>query len=712
MSQLQLGVFGRSRSLRHVRQSEIGECGLACLVTIADHYGFRTDLAAMRRTHGGGLRGASLKSLIASADAIGLAPRPVKLPLEALANLHLPAILHWNFNHFVVLERISGTRALICDPAGRRGWRALSEISDHFSGVALELRPAPDFLPKTARETLSIGQLWTRTTGLGPAIGQTLLLTALLQLFVLIAPLYMQIGIDSVLPALDTDLLVLLAIGFAALALINAATQVLRSYVLLSAGASFGFGVASNVARHLFRLPVPWFQHRSIGDVLSRFQSVRPIQQALTEGTVSSIIDGSIAVLVLVAMFLYSAPLAAAVLVAFLLFVAVRALTFPMQRQAQEDAIAAGAREQSVLIESLRGILPLRLYNREAERHALWQNRCMDATNAGLHAARIGIWQGLANGLIFGFENVACVAIGIALIMSGELTVGMLLAFFAYKGQFVDKASRFIDQLIAFRIVGLHLERLSDIALEPVDAAFLQVPRSALPLIGTIEARGVSFRYGRSDPLVLTDISFRIDAGEHIAVTGPSGGGKSTLAKLLLGLMEPTAGSVLVDGRPLAEFGHANFRRQVAAVLQDDHLFAGSVAENIALFDDAPDFDWIEACARMAALHDDIMATPMGYETLIGDMGSSLSGGQKARLLLARALYRRPRLLVLDEATAHLDPQTEAAVSAAVSSLGITRIVIAHRSETIRHADRVLRLFGGQVLRDSFNPTGGKDALA
>jgi ATP-binding cassette, subfamily B, bacterial CvaB/MchF/RaxB len=267
----------------------------------------------------------------------------------------------------------------------------------------------------------------------------------------------------------------------------------------------------------------------------------------------------------------------------------------------------------------------------------------------------------------------------------------------AYKTQFLTRVGSLIDQIVAFSMLGLHLERLSDIALAEEDPSFAASGEGHGPFAGGIALQGVAYRYAPADPEVLKGIDLVVAPGEHVAITGPSGGGKSTLAKVILGLVEPDAGELRVDGVPLARFGHKAYHGQVAAVLQDDHLFAGSLADNIALFDESPDMARILEAASAAAIHDDIVAMPMGYETLVGDMGSTLSGGQKQRVLLARALYRRPVLLVMDEGTSHLDAALEARVNDAISALGITRIIIAHRQETISRADRVLVLERGQL---------------
>ena len=689
--------FTAKKRVRLVRQSEMTECGLASLAMVAGSLGLDIDLGTLRRRFQPSMRGMSLKTLIAMADQLGLSARAVKLPIDALNKLRVPAVLHWDMNHFVVLEEVKRGKALIHNPDGRSTWFSFAELSDHFTGVALELRPADNFEAGEQRERLKLPQLWRRMTGLKRALVQVLVLSVVMQAFVLASPYYMQVAIDDALPALDKNLLAVLALGFGLFTLINAGASLLRSFVLLSAGSSLSYGVASNIARRLFRLPISWFEKRHVGDVLSRFQSIAPIQQALTQGAVAALIDGVLAILILAMMLFYSIELTLVALSAFAIYAAVRAVSFALQREAQEDVIVTSGKEQTVMVESIRGIVTLRLFNRETARHALWQSRFADSVNANIRLSRVGIWQSVANTLLFGVENIVGIWLAVSFVISGGFSVGMVFAFLAYKTQFTQRGSSLIDQAIAFRMLGLHLERLSDIALSEQDHGLTQPPVARSELKGRIELRDVRFRYGPAEPWVLDGIDLTVEPGEHVAITGPSGGGKSTLVKILLGLVEPNSGQVLIDGVPLSQFGYGNYRDQVGAVLQEDHLFAGSIADNIALFDDSVDIERVTAAARAAAIHDDVARMPMGYETLVGDMGSSLSGGQKQRLLLARALYRRPRLLVMDEGTSHLDPGREAVINATIGAMGISRIMIAHRSETVAAAQRVLIADAGKL---------------
>ncbi len=695
---LHLGVFRRGR-VRLVRQTEAAECGLACLAMAASFHGLDVDIGTLRRKFSISLRGAPLRLLILMAEQLGLMARAVKLPLEDLRHLQAPAILHWDMDHYVVLEESNSRRALIHDPAGTSKWLDTSEISKHFTGVALELRPGNDFETGRFRERLKLRQLWRKLTGMKRAIGQILALTLIMQAFVLASPYYMQIALDSVLPAADHDLLTVLALGFGFFTLVNIVATLLRSFVLLAAGTTLSFGIAANLARRLFRLPISWFEKRHVGDILSRFQSAGPIQQALTQGMIGVLIDGVFAVFTIAVLFFYSVPLAMLAIAACASYLLVRLVSFAPQREAQEASIVAASKEQSAMIETLRGMVTLRLFNKETERHSSWQSTLAASMNAGVGLARIGIWQSTANAAIFGLEAIVSTWLAVGFVMEGGFSVGMLFAFAAYKTQFLARASSLCDQCIAFRMLGLHLERLSDIALSPQDVSFDERAPANRTLVGRIELREVTFRYGDGEPNVLSSVDLAVEPGDYVAIVGPSGEGKSTLIKILLGLLEPDSGELFIDGVTARIFGYANYRQQVGAVLQDDHLFAGTIAGNIALFEDAPDMDRIVDAATTAAIHEDIANMPMGYDTLVGEMGSALSGGQKQRVLLARALYRRPRLLVVDEGTSHIDVNRERQINEAIAAMGMTRIIVAHRPQTIASAREVLELRRGKLQR-------------
>jgi ATP-binding cassette subfamily B protein RaxB len=614
-------------------------------------------------------------------------------------------------NHFVVLTAVRGGMAVLHDPA--RGMRRvrLAELSRHFTGVALELAPAVDFTPKTERQTVTLKQLLGPVRGLKRSLAQIFVLAAGLEAFVLLSPFFLQWVVDGVLVSADRDLLVTLGLGFGLLVLLQVTTAGIRSWAVLHLSATLNLQWLSNVFAHLLRLPMAWFEKRHTGDIWSRFAAVQQIQKTLTTHFIEAVLDGLLVVATLAMMLFYSLTLAAIVLGAVLVYGLLRWAFFRPLREATEEALVHEARQSSHFLESLRGVQSIKLFNRQADRQARFMNRVVDTMNAGIATRKLELLFSVLHRLLFGIERVAVVWAGALLVMDQQLSVGMLFAFVAFKEQFAQRVSALIDKAVELRMLRLQGERLADIVLaapEDVGLPSVAAARGATSP-PRIEARGLSFRYADGEPEVLRGVTFAIEPGESVAIVGPSGCGKTTLLKLMLGIHAPAAGELRVGGVPLAQLGLARWREMVGTVMQDDALLAGSVADNICFFDDAPDLPWLIECARMAAVHDEIEAMPMGYHTLIGDMGGSLSGGQKQRLLLARALYKRPSVLLLDEATSALDVDRERIVNQQVRQLALTRLIVAHRPETIASASRVIVLGEGRVTQDLRSvPTSGR----
>ena len=692
---LQLGLRGTRVPL--ILQTEAAECGLACLAMVAGAHGLDTDLPTLRQRFSVSLKGATLVDLVRMADSLNLQSRAVRAELEELPQLPMPCILHWDMNHFVVLVRQQGQQVVIHDPASGVRRLSLQEFSRHFTGVALELQPAPGFVTATERRHVSVRQLMGPVSGLKRALGQILLLALVLEAFVLLSPFFMQWVVDGVLVSGDRDLLVTLGIGFTLLVLIQVATAAARSWAVLVLSATLNLQWLVNVFAHLLRLPVDWFEKRHPGDVWSRFGSVQQIQRTLTTSFIEAVLDGALVVLTLALMALYSLALSAVAVAAVGVYALLRWAFFRPLREATEEALVFEARQSSHFLESLRGVLAIKLFNGQADRQSRFASLVVDTMNAQISIRKLDLWAAVAHRLLFGLERVAVVWMGAWLVMENRLTVGMLFAFFAYKETFATRVSALIDKAVELKMLRLQGERLADIVLTPPEADTAQPPRE---LSAGIELRNVSFAYADGEPDVLHKVSLKVEPGESVAIVGPSGCGKSTLLKLMLGIVVPTQGEVLVGGQPLARVGLRAWREQVGVVMQDEALFSGSVADNISFFAPVADAEWMAQCARVAAIHDDIEAMPMGYHTLIGDMGAALSGGQKQRVLLARALYKRPRVLLLDEATSALDVERERVVNQAVRQLALTRVIVAHRPETIASAGRVIALYEGRVAQD------------
>jgi ATP-binding cassette, subfamily B, bacterial CvaB/MchF/RaxB len=697
---LGLGMFGARNSLPVILQTEAAECGLACLAMIACYYQLQTDLASLRRRFSVSLKGATLKSLIAMAKALQLTTRPLKLDLEHLADLKLPCVLHWDMNHFVVLKSVSASRVRIHDPAVGERSVSLQEFGKHFSGIALEVAPGNDFVPAKQTQRFTILGLMGRVVGLRRGLAQIILLAVALEVTFVVAPLYMQFLIDQALVAADRDLITVLGLGFILLVVIQASISAFRAWAIAVLNINLNFQWFGNVFAHLLRLPLEYFEKRHLGDIVSRFGSVATIQKTITTGFVQAIVDGMLAISMLAMMVLYSAKLAAIALIAVLLYGLLRWAVFRPLRDATAEQIIHAAKQQTHFLESARGAQALRLFGRNEERRVGWMNHLAEQFNAEVRIQRIAVSYQTANTLLFGIERVVLIWLAALAVVQSEFSVGMLFAFIAYKDQFSTRMAGLVDKVFEFRMLRLHGERLADIVLTAAeqDQAADEIEDERINT--SIEVRNLSFRYSPLDPLVLDSVSFSIQPGESIAIAGASGCGKTTLVKVVLGLLNPEDGDVLVGGVPIKQLGLEQFRKMVGTVMQDDSLFTGSIFDNITMFDPLPRQAQVEECARLAAIYDEICGMPMGFNTLVGDIGTGLSGGQKQRLLLARALYKHPRILVLDEATSHLDVVNEGAVNNAVRALNLTRIVVAHRPETLAMADRVLVLDRGKLVQE------------
>lgn len=700
------------KQLPLVRQTEMAECGLACLTMIANWHGRKTDLPTLRERFAISQYGMTLQHLIECAETLRFATRALRLEPEDLKSLRLPSILHWDMNHFVVLHQVRGKRVIIHDPERGRVTLSLRELGQHFTGIALELTPTSDFIPRDERKKIALRQLIGKTPGLVPAMLRILIFALALELLALGSPLLNQLVIDDVLVAADQNLLTVVIIAMILLTLTQMLISLACQWASITLAVNFNMQWTARVFHHLLRLPLAWFDARSKGSISARFDATASVQTALTTQLLSAILDLLLVIMSLGMMLLYSPGMTLIAVVAAILYGVLRALWYPSLRRATEDAWDAEARESSHFLETLGGILSLRINGVIAMREAAWSNLNVMRRNAHLRQNRLQMYYEIAHTLTGSLVSALVLWKGATEVLNGTFTVGMLVAYLSYQGRFSTSISGLTDCYFAWKMLDIYNVRLADIVLTPVegqptsvdneDTASRLAPVTSPPARVMTDAlplsvERLSFRHKGEKTSLLRNVSLTLHPGEVLAITGKSGCGKSTLLKIILGIHSPEHGALHTFGIAHHHPDYVKVRRHIGTVLQEDQLFRGSVADNIMFFQEERDPEWMATCARLARIDNDIMAMTGGYQTLLGESGNGLSGGQKQRLLLARALYKRPGFLLLDEATSHLDIDNEMALSRMLRDCGLPVLLIAHRPETLRSADRVLIMENGEL---------------
>lgn len=679
-------------------QSENAECGLVCVCMIANYFGHKMSVNELRGKISLSSRGTDLNSLLQIGNTVDMSARPLRLDMNELPKLRLPAVIHWDMNHFVVLSKISRNTFEIHDPA--KGKRNISweKFSKKFTGVAVEFSPNAKFVKKEKPHLVKISDLWTSAKGLKKYLWQLAVIALVIQAVSVVSPMLNQLIVDDVIVKGDKELLSTVAVGMAIILLTNTLIGLLQSFTGLYLGTQFSFQLQSNLLQHAMKLPIEWFEKRHLGDIMARFSALGPIQSFITSAPVSVPLNILMLLISFTLMVIYSPILSFAVVISMIIPFTVRLLSYSLVRQKMEEGIELGAKANTTFMETIRGMRSFKAFGKEQQRLIHWQNEQITATNNSVFLSKLGIWGGTGMGLITGLQGIFLWLIGAKLIIAGTISIGMMMAFQAYAGQFTSSVFGLIGMFFQWKMLGLYLERIGDFLFEPKEKGIEKELSSGKSMSGAICAQRVFYSYSNTDGMVLANVSLKIDQGEFICITGPSGGGKTTLLKILMGLHRPTAGRIMLDNSDLYTFGLRNFRNNIASVLQDDQLFQGSIIENVAFFDTAYDREKVEGALKLACIYDDISKMPMGIDTLIGDLGNTLSGGQAQRVLLARAIYKNPKILFLDEATAHLDPATESEVMRNIKNLGTTIISVAHRPAAIECADRLVTVQSGKLI--------------
>jgi ABC-type bacteriocin/lantibiotic exporter with double-glycine peptidase domain len=692
------------RRIPYVQQLEISDCGAACLAMNLAFHGRNVSPEEIRRATKTSSGGVDAISLIEAARAYGLEARGVQVDLDGLRFLERGSILHWDFSHFVVLDRIVRGGVEVLDPAIGRVRVPMDRFSRSFTGVAIQLKPTEAFThgsdaPRGAWRYL---KPILRRSALLSKVGLT---SFMIQLFALAVPILMGVIVDRVVPAGDRHLLSVVGLGLAAMVVFHLLSSFLRAHLLLALRAHLDLGLSTTFVGHLMRLPYRFFLQRTAGDLMTRLNSNVTVREILTSGAISALLDGALAGVYLLLIFAQSAVMGIVVLALALLQLAVLMAAQRPIRRLMAEVLLAQARAQGYLAQMVTGVETLKAVGAEARAVAQWSDLFVEEINALLARGRVSAVVESLTGSLRVMSPLVVLGVGTLGVLNGDLTLGTMLALSALSAGFLLPVSNLITTGMQVQLLSSYMERINDVLDTPPEQNIEEV-EPAGHLDGHITLEDVSFRYEEKGPSVVQDVSLDIAPGSTIGIVGRSGSGKSTLAHLILGLYAPTAGRVLYDGRDVRTIESGSLRGQLGIVPQNSYLFGVSIRSNIALTLPDANNDDIERAAGIACIHDDIMRMPLGYETVMSDAGASLSGGQRQRIALARALIHKPPVLLLDEATSSLDSVTEARIYENLEQLTCTRVVIAHRIATIARADLII------VMKDGrFEESGTHDEL-
>ncbi|HDR2723896.1 TPA: peptidase domain-containing ABC transporter [Enterobacter asburiae] len=694
LRKLDLRIFKR---IPVVFQTEASECGLACLSMICSFYGKQVDLLQLRQQFNLSSRGVNLHAIKAIASELEMSSRALSVDLQELHAVRKPCILHWDFNHFVVLIKVDKNSAVIHDPAFGRRVISMPELSQHFTGVVLEVWPGTTFSVQKKQNRLKASTLLKNINGLMTSLAKIFFLSLVIELISLLLPVGTQLVTDNVIASGDYGLLNIICLGLFILILLRLTVSVIRSWTTLILGTLIDVQWSFSLFSHLIKLPTTYFERRKLGDIQSRFHSLDVIRATFTTGLTGSIIDTLMLMGLLVMMFLYNLQLSMIVVSFTAIYTFIRFATYRYYRQLSEEELIKEARLNSYFMETLYGIATIKIQGMTELRINNWFNLFSDKVNTGIRLTRMDLFFGGVVSFIAACDQIVILWVSGRLMMDSHLTIGMFIAFNTFRSQFYDRINALINFIIQLKLINLHNERVADIALQEASSSTatspLRLPHGAL----TLETQDLTYRYDNHADPIFSKLNLTIHAGESIAITGVSGAGKSTLMKVLCGLFEPSNGCVRINGIDIKQLGFEHYAERIACIMQEDKLFSGSIKENIAGFRPDIDEQWMVQCAIASHIHNDILKLPMGYETLIGELGEGLSGGQKQRIYIARALYRKPGILFMDEATSHLDKTSESQVNQSIQEMNITRIIIAHRETTIASADRVFVINGAEL---------------
>ncbi|UJD76432.1 colicin V synthesis protein [Photorhabdus luminescens] len=680
------------KKINIIYQESIADCGLACISMILCYYGCDTTLKELKGNNNFHSRGLRLKDLLEISENNKLNTNVYSLDIDEINLLKKPCILHWDMNHFVILEKVNKNKFFILDPEKGERILSINEISKHFTGVAIELTPAPEFKKRSSfnKKTIKLIDLFKSSKGLSSALLKIFAISILIESITLTIPIGIQLIMDHVIVTKDTLLLSSICIFLIFFTLVKTFSDIIRSYMSLSINILLDIQWKNSLFSHLLRIPIHYFSSRKLGDIQSRFNSIENIRETFCNNIVDLIIDFLMIIGLLSMMIVYGGSLTIVVILFSVLYFLVKIIVYKIYKNASDKKIQDEANINSFFMESLYSMPTIKILGILNNRQRIYSDKVKALNKSEIKKKKIEIITIALSSIIIALDQIVILWVGSFLVINSTITIGMFIAFNTYRGQFSDRITNIINKSVELKLLSLHNERLSGIALQEKEI-FKKHINSESYDIASLELSHVSYTYDESN-YTISDFSVRIEGGESVAIVGPSGAGKSTLIKIMSGLIKPQSGEVLFNNLDIYNLGVNNYRKNISCILQEDKLFSGTIAENISGFDDDIDMEYVTECAIKANIHNEIISFPMGYYTQLSELGGSISGGQKQRIMIARALYKKPKIIFMDEATSHLDTNNESIVNKSIANLNVTRIIVAHRESTIQSADRVIHL--------------------
>lgn len=688
-------LSGRHSKPKLILTEDEADCGLACITMLANSFGHTLSVESIRRRYDFSTRGTPLKSVIKVLGELDLVATAYRISSpDEMPSVKLPALLFWKKSHYVVLASISlrGNYEVL-DPAEGKILLSPEKFFRYFSGVAVEVTPAPEFnrICEDERSLFHWVRPWIK--GMKGTIAAIASLAFVLQIMSLLPIFVVKVVVDTYSYPESANFIFVLIIAAALAAIFSGYINYLRDWGANFLSQSLNENLTTGIVRHLVALPSAFFERRSTGDILSRITSLAHVQSFLTASLLPIFLDLGLAIVLAIVLLSSSVSIGALVL-ALTIFTAAAPLWFHNAiGAASATALRARASEQALLIENIEGMSTIKVLGGEYRRHMLWHNRFSNVVQSSFALGQLSVQVRSLQILIEGCQLAAILWFVVLDIEAGSITIGTAVVIVSLRQLFSDRISSLVNHALGLRILQTHLHRLSVITDEHARDLLLSQKNTKASVV----LENVSFRYSQSLPWVLRHINLTISDGEYIGIRGASGEGKTTLTKMLTGLLQPSEGTIYAGGEPVSADEWDHLRSSMGVVGQEDRLFEGTILENVSFFDADPDTDFVEQICRDVGIHSQIISMPMGYSTRIGQRGTTLSGGQRQRLMLARALYRRPSILILDEGTANLDLAAEEQIGLLIRGLQVTRIVVSHRPRLLELADRVFELSDGAL---------------